>query len=515
MSAGTAMRVPEATRKLVARGTILAVGLTAAGSLLGLVRDLLLAKFFGASGETDAFLVAWTVPETASPLLIEGAMMLLMVPVFVRAIEEHRSPWDVVGSTVPWMLGALALLSAGVAVFAPPLVHLLAPGLADPALAVRCMRIASVTILLFGVAGYLGAALRAWHVFGVPAAIYVAYNFGILAVMVPMAGRWGVFSAAVGLAVGAVLMVAVQVPTALRRFGRPHRPSRLPLTTVGLGALVPVVTYMLARQGQVFVERYFASDLDPGTISYLNYAQKVGQIPVMLAAILATVTYPLLARSLASGDARAARQRTEWDLQIVGTLVLVASAFLIALAPQVVAMLFQHGAFTSADVRATAGILRVYSVGLLGQGVLEVVGRSYFSGGRRPRVAVIIMAAALVLTLVLSALLVGPFGGRGIAAANAIAISAAALALVLGVRGGRDGVEPGALGRDLLRLAALAAAAGLGGALVAVPLSGLPPVLVVLLGGVAVALVFVVLLVVAGPPRLRRAVSAPLLRRFS
>jgi putative peptidoglycan lipid II flippase len=218
---------------------------------------------------------------------------------------------------------------------------------------------------------------------------------------------------------------------------------------------------------------------------------------------------------VATGDVGAARRRTGWDLQIVGALVLVASAFLIALAPQVVAMLFRHGAFTAADVRATAGILRVYSVGLLGQGLLEVVGRSYFSGSRRPRVAVVTMIGALLATLVLSALLVGPFGGRGIAAANAIAISAAALVLLLGLRGGRDGIGAGRLMRDLLRLAVLSALAGLAGALAAAPLSGLPPALVVLLGGVAVALVFIVLLAVAGPPRLRRAVSAPLLRRLS
>ena len=178
-----------ATSGLIVRAAVLTTVLTVLGSLLGLLRDLLLARFFGATASTDAFLVAWTVPEAATPLLIDGAMAFLMVPIFVRALTEHTSLAAVIRATLPRVAALLALAAIVVALGAPILVHLLAPGLADPDLAIRCTRITAVTVLTFGLAGYLGAALRSRHRFGAAAAIYVTYNVGILTAMTLLHGR--------------------------------------------------------------------------------------------------------------------------------------------------------------------------------------------------------------------------------------------------------------------------------------------------------------------------------------
>jgi putative peptidoglycan lipid II flippase len=185
MTAHAAME-RETSTGVVVRATAVASGLTVLGALLGLVRDLMLASYFGASAETDAFLVAWTVPETASPLLIEGAMAYLMVPLFVRALAERGTLTGAVRETLSRLTWILVATSASVAVAAPLLVRVLAPGLAEPDLAVRSMRIVAVTVLTFGVAGYMGAALRASHVFGWPAAIYTAYNVGIIGSIVAL-----------------------------------------------------------------------------------------------------------------------------------------------------------------------------------------------------------------------------------------------------------------------------------------------------------------------------------------
>ena len=230
--------VREATTGLIARATLLAATLTVLGNLLGMLRDLLLARFFGATGETDAFLVAWTVPETASPLLIEGAMTFLMVPIFVRALAQHGSLAAVVRSTLPRIAAVLALTAAAVGLAAPVLVRLLAPGLVEPDLAVQCMRVTSVTVLAFGLAGYFGAALRSVHVFGWPAAIYIAYNVGILASIVLLHRQLGVLAAAIGVAVGSLLMVAVQAPSFLRRFDLRSLTSGLSRPEVALVAFV-------------------------------------------------------------------------------------------------------------------------------------------------------------------------------------------------------------------------------------------------------------------------------------
>src|SRR6185369_6788944 len=155
-------------------------------------------------------------PETASPLLIEGAMALVMIPVFVRAVAAGPGLAAVVRATLPRLVGGLALAAAAVVLAAPWLVRVLAPGITQPDLAVTCTRVAAVTVVAFGVAGYLGAALRSVHSFGPAAAIYVAYNVGIIASMLLLHQALGVLGVAVGLAVGSLLMVAVQLPAFVR-----------------------------------------------------------------------------------------------------------------------------------------------------------------------------------------------------------------------------------------------------------------------------------------------------------
>ncbi|WP_327681927.1 lipid II flippase MurJ [Kitasatospora sp. NBC_00458] len=496
--------------------------LSAAGSALGLLRDLLLARYFGANQGTDAFLVAWTVPETAAPLLIEDAMSFLMVPAFALALvlrEERPDGPDpvrqLVRATLPWLLLALSTLSLGAALGAPWLVDLLAPGLANPGLAVTCTRITAITVLPFGVAGYLAAALRAHHRFTAPAGIYVAYNLGILGVLLSCHAIWGVRSAAVGVALGSLLMAGLLVVPFLRglragagsgRAGRGRR-SRNALVLIPF-ALLPVAAFTLTRQSQVFIERFLGSELPPGTISHLNYAAKVSQLAMTAGILICTVTFPLVARALAAGDLTAARDRVEKDLGQAAAVVLLGTAFLLACAPSVVALLFERGAFGARDTAATAAIIRVYSFGLPAQALIGVMIRPYFSlrpvvrragdprpddGGRRlldwyPAAA---MALGLVVTVVGGLLATPRFGAPGLAAANAVGITATAALLLHGlVLRGIPLRLRRVLGGHARLLAAAAGAVALG-----TPAAGLTadPLLSTVFGGLTVALVFAAL----------------------
>ena len=496
--------------------------LSAAGSALGLLRDLLLARYFGANQGTDAFLVAWTVPETAAPLLIEDAMAFLMVPAFSLALvlreEDPQGPDPVrqlVRATMPWLLAALCALSLGAALGAPQLVELLAPGLPDPGLAVTCTRITALTILPFGLAGYLGSALRAHHNFTAPAGIYVVYNLGILAVLLSANAVWGVRSAAVGVAVGSLLMAALLAGPFTRRL-RDGRPARRPVTGPAAGrrlvliplAILPVAVFTLTRQAQVFIERYLGSGLPPGTISHLNYAAKVSQLAMTAAILICTVTFPLVARALAAGDLVTARNRVEKDLGQAAAVVLVGTAFLMACAPSVVALLFERGAFGPQDTAATAAVIRVYSVGLPAQALIGVMVRPYFSvrpvvrraddpgtddGGRRlldwyPAAA---MVLGLGVTIAVGLLATPGYGALGLAAGNAAGITTTAALLLRGLllRGIAVRV-PRVLGGQARLLAAAVGAAAAGAFTAGLPAD---PLLSTLLGGVTVALVFAAL----------------------
>ncbi|MGW2251243.1 lipid II flippase MurJ [Kitasatospora sp. NPDC001660] len=509
---------PAPRRGFLAKAFGITAVLSAAGSALGLLRDLLLARYFGANQGTDAFLVAWTVPETAAPLLIEDAMSFLMVPAFALALvlrEERPDGPDpvrqLVRATLPWLLLALSTLALGVVLGAPQLVELLAPGLGDPGLAVSCTRITAITVLPFGTAGYLAAALRAHHCFTAPAGIYVAYNVGILAVMLSCQAFLGVRSAALGVAVGGLLMAALLVGPFVRRLrtGRAARSrrSRHALALMPL-ALLPVAAFTLIRQSQVFVERYLGSALPPGTISHLNYAAKVSQLAMTAGILICTVTFPLVARALAAGDLTAARDRVEKDLGQAAVVVLLGTAFVMACAPAVVSLLFQRGAFGPQDTAATAAVIRVYSFGLPAQALTGVMIRPYFSlrpvvrradepgtddGGRRllDWYPVAAMVLGLAVTVAVGLLATPRFGALGLAAGNAAGITTTAALLPYGLvlRGIplRLRLVLGGHGR-LLAAAAGAAALGTGAA-------GLTadPLLSTLLGGLTVALAFAAL----------------------
>ncbi|MGV9620170.1 murein biosynthesis integral membrane protein MurJ [Streptomyces tendae] len=465
-TAGGAAEEGRSSGRFLARAALVTAVLSVAGSVLGLARDQALARLFGAGSETDAFLVAWTVPEFAATLLIEDGLAFALVPMFSLALARRAqgAPGDpvraLVASTLPRLALAFAAAGALVAVAAPVLVRALAPGLPDHALAVDCTRLTATCVVSFGLAGYCSAALRAHRRFLAPAAIYVAYNTGIITAMFLLGGRWGVRSAAVGVAVGGVLMVAAQLPSLLgrlrRRDGGPDTPGTTPGTPppstppdtrppstpaspadgarpLALALFGTVLLFALCRQSQVLIERFLASGLPSGAISHLNYAQKVAQIPMTLSLMLCTVTFPVVARALADGDTERARDRVERDVALAACLVLLGAATVVACAPQIIHLLFQRGAFTAADTAATAGVMRVYALGLLGQTVVGALARSYFSAGRASWYPFGAMAVGVVSTAVVGARAVGPWGVTGIAAANAVGITVTAALLLAGM----------------------------------------------------------------------------------
>ncbi|MFH9732670.1 murein biosynthesis integral membrane protein MurJ [Streptomyces sp. NPDC017260] len=468
----------RSSRGFLARAALVTAVLSVAGSVLGLARDQALARLFGAGSETDAFLVAWTVPEFAATLLIEDGLAFALVPMFSLALARRArgAPGDpvreLVASTLPRLAPAFVAVGALVAVCAPQLVRALAPGLPDHGLAVDCTRLTATCVVSFGLAGYCSAALRAHRRFLAPAAIYVAYNTGIITAMYLLGDGWGVRSAAVGVAAGGFLMVSAQLPSLLRQLRRRDDGGRPPAVEdqarpLALALFTTVLLFALCRQSQVLIERFLASGLPSGAISHLNYAQKVAQIPMTLSLMLCTVTFPVVARAMADGDTERARDRVERDVALAACLVLLGAATVVACAPQMAGLLFQRGAFTAADTAATASVMRVYALGLLGQTVVGALARSYFSAGRASWYPLGAMAVGLAVTAGAGACAVGPWGVSGIAAANAAGITVTAALLLAGMGPRSVPVRVRRVLGDLGRPLAAAGVATVAGALVA------------------------------------------------
>ncbi|MFJ7062801.1 murein biosynthesis integral membrane protein MurJ [Streptomyces microflavus] len=471
----------------LARAAAATAVLTVLGAVLGLVRDQAIARYFGASDASDAFLIAWTVPEMAATLLIEDGMALLLVPAFSLALTRRADAEaakgaeaagepapdpvrELVAATLPrlcvLLMAGAALLMAG----APWVVGILAPGLADPALAVDCTRLTAVTVLTFGITGYFSAALRAHRSFLPPAGVYVAYNIGIIGMTLALHSVWGVRAAAAGVAVGSLLMILTQLPTFLRllplarpRFGRLRKRVRRTAPLLGVTVLAPVVLFVVSRQSQVLVERFLASTLPAGAISHLNYAQKVAQMPMVLSLMICTVTFPVVARAMADGNHMRARQRVERDLALAGMVVLLGTAVVLGYAPQIIEVLFQRGAFDAADTAATAQVMRVYAAGLLGHCLVGALSRPFFSSGRPTWFPAFAMGTGLLVTTGAGYALTYRFGVDGIATANAIGISTTALLLLMGLGTRVVPIRARAVAVSLGRLAGAALVAGAAG----------------------------------------------------
>ncbi|WP_052029359.1 lipid II flippase MurJ, partial [Streptomyces aurantiacus] len=485
----------------LAKAAAVTAVLTVAGSLLGLVRDQVLAHFFGAGSDTDAFLVAWTVPEMAATLLIEDGLAFFLVPAFslalVRRAAADPGPDPVralVAASLPRM--ALCFVAAGLVLIAaaPLLVAVLAPGLPDPGLAVDCTRLTATCTLTFGLAGYCSAALRAHQRFVAPASVYVVYNAAIIAALFLLAAPFGVRAAAAGVALGGALMVVVQAPSLWRQLR--HRPVRLappaaprtedaPAARLQKAVIWTVLLFALCRQSQVLIERFLASSLPAGAISHLNYAQKVAQMPMVLSLMLCTVTFPVVARALAEGDTDRARDRVERDLVLAACVVLCGAAAIVACAPALVRLLFERGAFTGADTATTAAVMRVYAIGLLGHTLVGALARAHFSVGRTTWAPLAAMAIGIVATAGLGFLTVGTWGVYGIAGANAAGICVTAVLLLHALGPRAVPLRTRAVAGQLARLALAAAGAAALGAWCAHHVG--PPALAVLAGGLVVA----------------------------
>ncbi|MFJ4786448.1 murein biosynthesis integral membrane protein MurJ [Streptomyces sp. NPDC088794] len=546
------------SRGFLAKAAFVTATMSIAGALLGLIRDQALARLFGAGSETDAFLVAWTVPEFAATLLIEDGLAFALIPAFSLALARRAqgAPGDpvraLVATTLPRLALAFVAVGALLVAAAPWVVEALAPGLPDRALAVDCTRLTATCVLSFGLAGYCSAALRAHRRFLAPAAIYVAYNTGIITAMFVLGGRWGVRSAAVGVAVGGLLMVAIQAPTLVRQLRRGAKSAAGAAgtgveaagagaagtdaagvgsssagaqgaagtanaasgagtraggsgTETGAGAgagkqtvrpidfalVATVLLFALCRQSQVLIERFLGSTLPAGAISHLNYAQKVAQIPMTLSMMLCTVTFPVVARALADGDTERARSRVERDLALAASMVLLGAATVIACGPQIIELLFQRGAFTAQDTAATASVMRVYALGLLGQTLTGVLVRSYFSAGRATWYPVVAMAAGIVVTSWIGAWTLAPWGVSGIALANAAGITVTAVLLLAGMGPRSVPIRTRRVLAELSRPARAAVVATVAGAFVASRVDAAVPGLAA--GTVTVAAVFLLL----------------------
>lgn len=476
---------------------------TMASRVLGLLRDQLFAILIGANRWSDAFVVAFRIPNLLRDLFAEGALSSAFVPTFADARRNRgegaaRRLAGTVVALVLVVVGALVLLGV---LLAEPLVAFIAPGMGEHAgLAAGLTRTMMPFLLLVSLSAVAMGILNAQGRFTAPALAPALFNVGSLAVG---AGLWlagwpperAVVGWALGTLLGGFMQLAAQLPS-LRGAGGIPRPglSRDRLADPGLrriGRLMAAsVVGLSATQVNILVNTIFASH-EAGAVTWLQMAFRLMQLPLgVFGVAIATVSGAGVAQAAAARDLPEVKRTLGSALRLVAFLNVPSAVGLAVVAGPIVSLVYQHGRFGPADAEATAQALACYALGLYAYSGVKVLAPAFYALDRS-RVPVVGSVLGMVANVGLNAALYPVLGFRGVALGTSVAAGVNFLVLLLAWRrthGGLGGAGVlGQLGKVLLASAVLAAAAlGSAAALAgAWPGSGLGRQLVVGLGPVA------------------------------
>jgi putative peptidoglycan lipid II flippase len=403
---------------------------TLASRVLGFVRDMVVALIFGAGPVTDAFFVAFRIPNILRRLLAEGALSTAVIPVFTE-YSVTRSRAELIRMLRAVLGGALVALclTALVGILAAPwLVAVIAPGFTadagQSALAVLLTRVMFPYLVLVGVAAFAMGILNSQGRFFAAALGPAVLNVGMIVTVLALASRVDppVLSMALGVLVGGVGQLLVQLPS-LRQAGLLVTPSsefHHPGLGRVAGLLLPAVFGLAAVQVMVFVNTLLASLLPAGSISFLYYADRVMEFPLGVFGIaLASASLPAMSRQAAAGDTAGVAGTLNFALRMAAYVSVPATVGLVVLSVPITRVLFERGRFGSAETEATAAALVWYALGLVGFAGARIAAQAFYAIAA-PGTAVRLGVLAIAANLVAAVILMGPMGHVGLAAASSI-----------------------------------------------------------------------------------------------
>jgi putative peptidoglycan lipid II flippase len=406
--------------------------LTLLSRITGLVREQLIAASFGASAATDAFNVAFRIPNLFRRLFAEGAFSQAFVPLLAATRERdgdevtHRLI-DAVATLLMWVLVATCI--AGV-LGAPVLVWVMASGLQEFDTAVQLTRWMFPYIGFMSMVALSAGILNTWRRFAVPAATPVLLNLSVIAAAwwgAPWFERWGlppILALSGGVVVGGVLQALVQIPAlrainALPRVGFGVKALRAAWHHPGvrhvLKQMAPALLGVSVAQISLLINTQIASHVGVGAVSWLTYADRLMEFPTALLGVaLGVVLLPQLSAAQGRADAAGYSQLLDWGLRLVVMLSLPCALALILFPQALVAVLYHYGAFAANDVEQTVRALMGYGVGLLGLIAIKVLAPGFYAR-QDMRTPVKIAIGVLIATQLMNLVFVPWFGHAGLA----------------------------------------------------------------------------------------------------
>lgn len=457
------MTVPRLAR---AAAIVALLGLVS--RLLGYAREAVLANTYGATGATDAFVNALLLVNSVAAVLLY-TLVTLVVPLFQQERTEggEASAWRLMWALAAWTGAVLVVLSSAAAIWPEGPAALFGLDPAREEATGRLVRIMAPALALQGFSALFTALLQVHGRFAGPAAVGIAFNLGIIVAILVGQGSLGIEAAGWGVAAGAALQVALQLPQ-FRRLVRAAgaRPALVHPRLRAVGWLaVPVMGASILQQVNSFTDKLLASTLEAGRVTALSYANALGQAPrAALLLPLLTPLFPVIAGLMADRRRASAVRAFERAAGLLGLLAVPMTVIMAVYAREVTQVAFGHGACRAYCVDQTASPLVFYALGTWGSFLGLLCNRTLAAAGRQ-REIILVTALTVAITIALDLALLGPLEQAGLALAATVGVWFNAVALLLLLDRRLPELSPGRVGRQAARLGACGAAA-LGAALV-------------------------------------------------
>lgn len=426
------------------RSTAVVGGMTFISRILGFIRDVVYARIFGAGMGTDAFFVAFKIPNFMRRLFAEGAFSQAFVPVFSQyRTQRHHDELQELVDRVAGTLGLILFAVTATGVFAAPvLIWIFAPGFVnDPdkyALTVEMLRITFPYLLFISLTAFAGGILNSCGRFAVPALTPVLLNICMIVAAVwvspyleePVkALAWGVFAAG-------VVQLLFQVPylKALKLLPRPRWGWYSEGVQRVLRLMLPALFGSSVAQVNLLFDTLLASFLVTGSVSWLYYSDRLVEFPLgVFGVALATVILPSLSQKHAAASSEDFSRTLDWALRWVLLIGAPATVALMILAGPLLSALFQYGEFGAEDVRMASRSLMAYSLGLLAFMLVKVLAPGFYAR-QDTRTPVRIGIIAMLANMVFNVILIFPLAHMGLALATSLSSYLNAGLLFMGLR---------------------------------------------------------------------------------
>ena len=405
--------------------------MTMLSRVLGFVRDTIVARTFGAGMATDAFFVAFKLPNLLRRIFAEGAFSQAFVPILAEYKAQQGE--EATRTFLAYVSGLLTLVLAVVTLLgmlaAPLVIWITAPGFADTpekfALTSSLLRVTFPYILLISLASLAGAVLNTWNRFSVPAFVPTLLNISMIVFALFLTPYFDppIMAMAWATLVGGLAQFLYQLPH-LKRIGMLVLP-RLNLRDSGVWRVMkqmgPAILGVSVSQISLIINTIFASFLAAGSVSWMYYADRLMELPSgVLGVALGTILLPALSRTYAKADRQEYSRLLDWGLRLCFLLVLPCSAALALLSEPLTVSLFQYGRFDAHDALMTQRALVAYAVGLLGIILVKVLAPGFYAQ-QNIKTPVKIALFTLAVTQVLNLILIGPLQHVGLALAIGVA----------------------------------------------------------------------------------------------